>query len=526
MSNKDYIKLFVKREGKVVFGKRCSNMWLLSAVLILTFSAVAFSNASLKYLSYKMEDPFINWLDIEYTSADADYYGLQDALNDSTTRAKYNIIDYEEDVKYSLKYFTKDYNQKYLTGRYFESLNTDLVNAVLANDNVVSGQKISSLEVLAEGSLGVILTQESLNNLGYSKAPAFIYYAQHSPGADEIGFQLFRENVARDEYDTGIEAAMVPIPVLGVVHKLPGNVDYIASTFFLDQYYSYPNPFYMNNVDYASSLHFFVPSSLNLDSFSREVIEIAQNKGVDIAEDRYSFYLPQFTPYIDGDFVSFYGEYGIDPLRIQEIAYKVIDKYGSRNVTRVYNYEFYGEPIGDKSYMSVHFRNLDKINEFDEYVKSEFKINLEMAQINAKKNFNAISILANILSWAIVAFSILCIILFVVNLLQSYFQKVKRNLGTFKAFGISNAELISVFVVIMIVLAAASIVISLTVVYLAQIVLPMLGFVKEGGFGYLYLWNDMTMGTIAIVVISSVVTVYLVMRKLLSATPGDLIYDR
>jgi ABC-type antimicrobial peptide transport system permease subunit len=149
-----------------------------------------------------------------------------------------------------------------------------------------------------------------------------------------------------------------------------------------------------------------------------------------------------------------------------------------------------------------------------------------MAQVNAKKNFNAISVLANILSWAIVAFSILCIILFIVNLLQSYFQKVKRNLGTFKAFGISNAELISVFVVIMIVLAAASILISLTVVYCVQTVLPMLGFVKEGGFGYLYLWNDMTMGTIAIVVISSVVTVYVVMRRLLSATPGDLIYDR
>ena len=55
--------------------------------------------------------------------------------------------------------------------------------------------------------------------------------------------------------------------------------------------------------------------------------------------------------------------------------------------------------------------------------------------------------MAAILSAAMVIFSIVCIIMFLVNMLQSYFQKVKRNIGTFKAFGMNAAELIYVYVI-------------------------------------------------------------------------------
>ena len=61
----DYIRLFIKRESRVVLGKNNSTLWLLSVVLAVTFLAISFSNASLNYLSHKMEDPFINWVDIK-----------------------------------------------------------------------------------------------------------------------------------------------------------------------------------------------------------------------------------------------------------------------------------------------------------------------------------------------------------------------------------------------------------------------------------------------------------------------------
>ena len=116
--------------------------------------------------------------------------------------------------------------------------------------------------------------------------------------------------------------------------------------------------------------------------------------------------------------------------------------------------------------------------------------------------------------------------MFIVNMLQSYFQKVKRNMGTFKAFGINSAELIRVYIFIMMVIVVVAIMMALAVSWFAELTMPLFGFVREGGFNYLSLWNEKTMWSIAIILFSTIITVCLVMSKLLKQTPGDLIYDR
>ena len=170
----DYFNLFVRREGKVVLGRRLSNMWLLTGVLALTFLAISFSNASLNYLSFKMNDPFINWLNIENTSDRSDYYGLTAALEDSSFLHEYHILGYQEDYKFSYNFFSKEKSLRYFTGRFFQELNTPLIDAILSDDNVVKGQKVASVEDIDPQSIGVILTEEMLLSLGYDSAPSYI----------------------------------------------------------------------------------------------------------------------------------------------------------------------------------------------------------------------------------------------------------------------------------------------------------------------------------------------------------------
>ena len=193
---------------------------------------------------------------------------------------------------------------------------------------------------------------------------------------------------------------------------------------------------------------------------------------------------------------------------------------------RVYDYSFSDYTLPQGSFISVQFNDLNKIREFESFAKDTYKVKIEMSQINAKENFNSVSIMANILSWAIIAFSIICIILFIVNLLQSYFQKVKKNLGTFKAFGMSNKELIGIYMLIMMGTILASILVSIALIWSVQSVLPLAGLMKDGAFNYLSLWNSKTYNSIFVILAGSAVTVLLVMKRLLSATPGDLIYDR
>ena len=203
-----------------------------------------------------------------------------------------------------------------------------------------------------------------------------------------------------------------------------------------------------------------------------------------------------------------------------------IGDWGSRGVRRVYDYNFSDYAIHEKAYLSVYFNTLTHVREFESFVNDDYHIKVDMSQVNAKENFNAVSIMAGILSWAIIVFAITCIILFIVNLLQSYFQKVQRNIGTFKAFGVSNRRLTGVYVLIVGATILGAILIALTVTSLLQGGLALGGVLKDGTYNYLSLWSAKTILSIIIILVVSIATVYIVMERLLRQTPGDLIYDR
>lgn len=515
----DYFRLFVKREGKVVLGKNCSNLWLLTAVLTATFLAIAFSNASLDYLSYKMDDPFINWVDIKNEYGEGDFYGLEYALDSEENKEKYHYHNYQADYSYTYMFFGKEEkNVQYLKCRFFQDLNTPLVEAILGEDNVVKDWVIKDLSVVGNTTIGVIITDEIMRKLGFDTAPSYIDFQSYSPGADAYGFDLFADEFAR-----------TPVPVLAVVKRLPGNVDLISSAYFYQQSQNdYSYPFNMCKADYASSLAYFIPSTLSLDKFKEALAEVAADyTSAQFEIDEYSFYSPEIIPFREGQFViaNCYRAY-LDYSQLKSINDGLLKKLSDDGLHRVFAYEFSDCPLRQKAFVSVHFEDLDKIREFESYVRDSFKVKIEMSQINAKENFNSVSTMGNILSWVIIVFAIVCIILFIVNLLQSYFQKVKRNLGTFKAFGISNVALISVYVLIMAAIILSAILMSVSVTWLIEGCMHLCGILKDGVFDYLSLWSLKTVFSIIIIIFASVYTVYLVMHKLLKSTPGDLIYDR
>ena len=515
---KSYFRLFVKREGKVVLGRHCSNLWLLVAVLTATFLAIAFSNASMKYLGEKMNDPFVKWVDIQNSYGEGDFIGLEYALNDYDNQQHYLYDSYQSDYYFSYMFFGKDDRVEYFRCRFFQSIQTPLVEAILDKENVVDGCRIEDLSSLSEETIGVIITKDALEKLGYAEAPAFLDVYRYSIGADSLGFKLYNG-----------EFAKVPVPVLGVVRRLPSNVDIISTQYFYvqdnnDNTY----PFSLANVNYASSLHYFIPSEMDLDNTAEILGNVAREiSSVECETDTYSFYKPELQSYKEGNYLSLIGSYeSLHPLEVQAIDSVFTRKYEGTGITRVYDYDFSDYSISEKSYLSVYFNSLDSVKVFETFVKDEFNVKIDMSQINAKDNFNAVSIMANILSWAIVIFAIVCIILFVVNLFKSYFQKVKRNLGTFKAFGMSNMELINVYMLIMAATIIVAIAAALLITFAIQESLLLFGVMKDGVYSYLSLASIKTLLAVLIIVGASVFTVYEVMSKLLKATPGDLIYDR
>ncbi len=517
----DYFKLFVKREGKVLLGKGLSTLWLLTLVLTATFSAIAFSNGSMKYLAAKMNDPFIRWMDIRVTDIGDEAAAMEALLSEEGNKTFFDYEGYQFDYYEPMFFWPREGDDaQYLRVRFQGDMHTDLVREILSRDNVEGGQAIAAVDI-PENTIGVIITKEALQRLGYTKTPPFIDFESHSVGADKYGFHLLEGTFAR-----------APLPVLGVVKRLPSNVDVLSSAYFMGERASITLPFHMGaNPQYSQVLSYFVPGNEDrYDKFCSSLTDIASGvTPANIMVDRNSFYKPELRGFMKGDYVTLRGQKDSDVLSAEEIwavHEAVMKKWGDKGVTRVYDYNFSKPVMTHPDFLSVYFNRLDKIRDFEQFMLRNFELNLDMSQVNAKENFNEVSILAGVLSWAIVIFAIVCIILFIVNLLRSYFQKVKRNLGTFKAFGVSNRSLILVYILIVGGTLLAAIIISLAGVFLLQLLMQAGGLVREGHFGYLSLWSWKTVLSVLIILSASIYTIHAVMGGLLKKTPGDLINDR
>ena len=217
----EYLRLLARRESKEVLGKKSANLWLLTAVLAATFISIAFSNGSMIYLDEKMNDPFTNWVDIKNNKTGGTARLVRD-LDDEALRERFLYDNVQQDHINSLIFQGRTGQDCYLEIRFFEHLQGKIVEAVMNPDNLVGGARVPS-EGLNDETVGVILSESALTRLGFSEdsIPAYVDHKSYAvgPNVDPAFVPGFRDGFAP-----------VALPVLGVVRRLPGNVDMIAST--------------------------------------------------------------------------------------------------------------------------------------------------------------------------------------------------------------------------------------------------------------------------------------------------------
>ena len=305
----------------------------------------------------------------------------------------------------------------------------------------------------------------------------------------------------------------------------------LSGNFLYEQFHNGggTSPFHIpsHSDDYLRQLAFYVAEGM--DSTFCEVVKKAVpeqfSADLHIYDDAGENYQTMRTWKAGRIYKIDFGNGETDVMEYQKVANAIEASLGDKTqVCRVFSLDTKDIASPHSMFLSVEFNSLHQINAFESFAKAH-KIQLEMEQVHSKQNFDAVTTMAGILSAAMVIFSIVCIIMFMVNMLQSYFQKVKRNIGTFKAFGMNGKELIKVYVLILVMIVLSGVVLALLITWAIQGLLPIIG-VEKDGFNYLSLWNTTTYIATAVIFISTVLTVVFVMTRLLSQTPGDLIYDR
>ena len=523
--------LLMRRESRDVLGRKAVNLLLLILVFAATFFSIAFSAGSMAYLDEKMNDPFTNWVNIDRGQDTKTISQLRVKLDDDSIRQHFSFNGVQTEISSSLPLVTPSGQSPLFSMLHYEDMTSDLIHAVLSDDNVVGGISIIP-DSISKRTLGIIMTYEALIRLGYTidNVPAFVNTPCKAPEADTLGYKMLAEDYVR-----------APLPLLAVVKRLPMNKDMVASKYMYQQYHdtAIDGPFYMNNEDYVRTLRFFVLNEVsNFEEGALQCIHdtLRRDAVVHVAEESVQDRLRSWKK---GRVMTVYVGMPGTPLPVLiEIEKRILNQYGKDEVTRVYHYNestqnrYEGENgegmvmSSDDDIISAHFERLDSIRPFERFIKEVSGLQIEMSQVNAKENFKAVSNMADVLSIAMIVFSITSIIIFIINMLQSYFHKVRRNLGTFKAFGLSIKELMKVYVAINVAIVILALIISLSLTWFTELLLSVLGIMKDGTYSWLLLWNGKTCFAVIIILASTILSVFFVMRRLLRQTPGNLIYDR
>ena len=507
--------------GKEVLGKNGTILWILTVVLIATFLSIAFSEGSRIYLKYKMVDPFTNWVSIKNSTDKDQFNKFKEALKEEDNMSKfgYTSVQMDQTTNWNMEGINDGKHGFYLSLRSFEDIESNIVKAIIDENNVVGKACVDSSH-LNNNSLGIILSMDAAKLLGYTEEnlPTYIHHMAHTEGADTLGIHADDLNFVR-----------VPLPVLAVAKRLPENVDMVIGSFLYSQrennVETLPFNFAYHEKDYLHSLRYFVAEEIGKDLFSEKVSSVVPDslqENLQIFEDTE---IGNMMPWKNGGlFLISIGSENFPRKVYQDIADKLYNEFNEELVTRIHKYDVIKRPYSNGTFISVEFKNQSHIRDFEQFAKS-YGVQLEMSKVESMENFNAVTVIARILSAAMVIFSIVCIIMFLVNMLQSYFQKVKRNLGTFKAFGMNTHELTKVYIIILISIVLVAIIMALITTWTIQGLLPVIGIEKEG-FNYLSIWNITTYIATIVILISTILTVIIVMTRMLSQTPGDLIYDR
>lgn len=156
-------------------------------------------------------------------------------------------------------------------------------------------------------------------------------------------------------------------------------------------------------------------------------------------------------------------------------------------------------------------------------------LEIDLTDVENKENLGIFSKFARLLSFAVVVLALILIINYTGAILRMHINQNKRNLGTLMAFGYENQTITRLYLIITSVLLGAAFVISYLLVWpigyfgleLFLLVSGLDNVASEVVFSHIPIYYSVLL----FVAIPLAIVSYRI-RKQLTATPGDLVYDR
>ena len=492
-------------------------VFMMLVITLSSFWAIGFSRGSEEYLKVKMESPFVTFVGIEIPykkiRENRNFVDtLENRLNSRVIKDRFQIEDHSF-FGFTYPIFqTADRSKKVQANarqiKYNDPLYTHIFENILNDKN---RRLLPNYIDFAGGNndWSLIVTKSYLDKLGYSlnSAPAYLEY-----------------------YNPRNVHTMMPIPLGAVVPQLPDGVDLLVSQ---DLYSSFAktddNPLFLS--DHDSYIRRYFIEDLESRNATREKIE-SQLKVIFKSTEKFQnlqFEVPETC--IPGAIIT------LNNISDTNLFVQLMKSNGF-GAKRIYNFNSVGvserdEDRNDPDHLNVQFSELEMIEDFEKYMVQEpLGLSIDMNVIEAGKNFKLFSKISKILSVVLAIFSIVFIITYLTRSMIEHIDKNAKNLGTLKAFGLSNEAIAWIYTGISGVLVIGVFSVSLGLVLLlgpgvTDFIIKSIGIITTEPDAFFSLTGEFKVLLFLCFVVAPVSIIgFTIFRKIKGKSPGDLIYER
>ena len=499
MSIRDFINEIAIPEFKSVVGKGGGKIVFLVVILFISMIAMGIANGSLNYLSKKMNDPFVQFVDVyhQFEAKDGKEIFSLSLVQTYLDENPNQISDVFETHTCHKRFFTHKFDAKDGTAAVHDGF-------VLKSDNpfykkLKQDGFFTTQNKFHDESWGIIITED---------------FAQERKLKDNQAY-----------INIWAMGQTLPVPINARVKSLRDNKSFILTDKLFGLLYSQKERIpEMISDSIQIYENWFIPSVTEVPQEFQELgfKKVKTNSNSSIS-------------YVEGILIN-------RPIENRIIDSDFNEKILKFNAQKAYDYDVLAmglsskenrkDRLGEPEMYTLLFNNQDDVLKFNEWYKNTCGFSIEESKIEAKRNFGFFNHLSTLLSLALIAFSIISIVFFVINLLLAHINKNKRNLGTLKAFGLPNKNIVSLYSSITFVLVFSSCLISylLSSIFGQLILQAYIYTAKIDSTNYItkvvFENNDFLTTILCFVIIPTIIILIRIIKYLHKITPGDLIYGR
>jgi hypothetical protein len=485
--------------------------------------AIGIAYGGLKYLNRKMQDPFINWIpvDIPMSYALDTHLMIKELTEDTLSKHKYRYSYVRGFKRFPMEFWHKNGKERYsLLGRTVEYGDPLLKEIFDKPGNLILGRGFND-----DQDIGLIVTTRFLKKLGYDpgKPRPFITQTFNNP--------LDANN-----------SCVMPLPIIACVNDLPGMSDFFVTPYFYMQRFEpkgdHPfNPSKIMNIELISFENSDKSKKIvdMINDYKNHNI-LLQKMDADVwIEPLQLAYKPVYSIHINLSPESDTSLRIRDQIVTDLLNDPALKRY-SDYLLRYYNFKQKMDPtnnqISNYDKLTIRIDDPRMLESFQTFFFNKYRLRIEMGQVESRKNYFFIASLTLIISITLIIFGILCICLFISNLLKNHLEGMKMNIGTFKAFGIDDMSLEHIYLSIVYIFIISSMIIAFILALLIgnlgviRLLFTLLTGSREADETFFNLMNYWTASSIIFVLLTSFVVLKYITRKIFRLSPGDLIFDR